>query len=158
VSPLALQELLRIKGELVHISSDPLTNNFDLYFAGDKDHFPELEEACEAPRLYAITTVKDHVMQRVVLQDWADKTEYVHYDREEELKSQTPEFLQDYKAHMKLDIDVRSNAPDLEKILTVIGDTIREKLSEIGDPTSIYVMPTVTIIKRGDEDIEEENK
>jgi hypothetical protein len=155
VSPIALQELLRIKGDLVHIDSDPLTNNFDFYFMGDQEHFPELQEAMEAPRLYAICTVKEGIMQKVVLEDWQNKTQYVHYDREEELKAETPEFLKDYKAHMKLDIDVRSNAPDLQHVLEIIGDTIREKLSALTDPTAIYVMPTVTIIKKGDEDSEE---
>lgn len=49
----ALMQLLKIKGELVHITSDPVSGCFEFYFKGGAGEFPEIAEGNRTPRMKA---------------------------------------------------------------------------------------------------------
>lgn len=55
----------------------------------------------------------------------------------------------DFKAHFKLDIDIKTNSENMEEILNIICGTVTEKFKEnIKDKTEIEVYPTMIKIEQ----------
>lgn len=84
ITPQLLMQLLRIKGDLVHIESDPISRCFKLYVKGGAGEFPKVAEGVITPRMkaeYLCSNVGDvPIVNRVTLVNVEDGSEFIHYN------------------------------------------------------------------------------
>jgi len=88
ITPELFEEVLGINGRIQYVSFDPVSRRLDLYFIGDEEHFPLVNEGEYSPTCgVEISTSWNGVTKRVdktVLIDWDTGKRYVHKDIEKE--------------------------------------------------------------------------